>query len=83
MHIGQKQNYILHKLHNKLSTNPKIVQSLLNISGIRQLKGDKKLLSFLVANTKTHTLMQMANWKKNLHLEYCRAKRITVTKAVL
>lgn len=32
-------NYGLHKLQNKLSTNPKIVRSLLNISRARQLKG--------------------------------------------
>lgn len=55
----------LHKPLNKLSTNPKIVQSLLNISGTQQLRGgwwrrgggDKKAsLSSLVALRKTrHT----------------------------
>lgn len=36
---GLKHNRLLHKLQNKRSTNPKIVQSLLNISGTQQLRG--------------------------------------------
>lgn len=79
----------LHKLLNKLSTNPKIVQSLLNISGTRQLRGgggDKKLLSFLVATqkqTQTHAHTDAdGQLEENLHLVYSRAERITATKAV-
>lgn len=63
----------LHKLLHKVSTNPKIVQTLLNISGTWQLwgevswwgrGGDKKLLPFLVKSTNAQ--MQMADWENNI-----------------
>ena len=64
-HARWSRNYILHKPLNKPSTNPKIVQSLLNISGTRQLGGgNKRLLSFSVAIQKqTHTCT---------HTHWCR-----------
>lgn len=86
----------LHKLLNKLSTNPKIVQSLINISGTLQLGWGwgggvqcfspswtqyKNRHTYIRTHTQAHTLAD-GQLKEDLHLAYCRAEQISATKAV-